>query len=124
MEDEIRRVEPLDDPEADIEEWTRVTEDPDVRGVDVSLLRHGGDWPWQIFVSAAEFVRDEPLESEFRRRINDAIRGTAGVSETIEEDREIWLAAGSPDGADLTRSVAEAIDSMAQQIQAATEGDG
>lgn len=66
-------------------------------------------------------VREEPFESEFRRRIDAAIRSVAGISDVFEEDREIWTASGEADGAELTRSVAAAVDAMVAQIQEAID---
>ena len=121
MNDEVEEQAPLDSSIA--RSWLRWTDDPDVRGVEVSLLKSSGDWPWQIGVVAAEFVREEPFESVFRQRIDAAIRLVTGVRDVVEEDREVWLASGQPDGVELTRSVGNAIDEMAEDIRACVEGE-
>jgi hypothetical protein len=117
--DEVEQSEPLDS--AISGSWLRLTDDPDVRGVEVSRLADGDPWPWQIGVFAAEFVREEPFESEFRQRIGAAIRSVAGIAEVVEEDREVWMASGDPDGSELARSVGAAVDAMVDQIRAAME---
>jgi hypothetical protein len=73
-------------------------------------------------VSAAEFVCEEPFESEFHARIDAALRSVDGVSDVAEEDREVWLVAGTPDGQALVHAVAEALDAMASSIRAAIDG--
>jgi hypothetical protein len=99
------------------EEWSN-----DEVGVGVSCDA-GDPWPWRIEVDAAEFVREEPFESEFRRRIDAAIRSVGGITDVTEEDREVWLAAGQSDGEAIVAAVATALDAMAEQIEAALEGD-
>jgi hypothetical protein len=47
------------------------------------------DWPgdgdgWLVGVDAMEFVRSEPLESEFRQRILAALRAVSGVTHLEE----------------------------------------
>ena len=110
--------------EADDEGWSRVLdeEDEDILGVGVSRI--AGDWQWEIGVNAAEFVRDEPFESTFRDNIETAIRRVQGITEVIEEDREVWLAKGArADGEQLLRSVARALDNMADDIAEAMDFD-
>lgn len=122
MGDGIRRVDSGDDEVA--EAWTRDCDDPDVRGVEVLRWSRGGRWPWQVEVHAAEFVGVEPFESEFRGRIEDAIRSVPGVTDVVEEDREVWLADGNPVGAQLIAAVAAAVDAIAEQIAAAIADEG
>lgn len=45
----------------------RVTGDWDVRGVEVGRIDFAGGW--NVTVAVMEFVREDPLESELRRRI-------------------------------------------------------
>ena len=115
-------ADPIEVRETD-EGWARVTDDEDVRGVEVSRRDDGGEWPLEVFVSAAEFVRVEPLESRLRAAVGDAIRGVPGVEAVAEEDREIWIVQGSPDLPTLTRAVAAAIDELAEDIEAVLEAD-
>lgn len=109
--------------ESDDEGWSRVVdeEDEDILGVGVSRLR-GDTWHWEIGVNAAEFVREEPFESTFRDAIESALRRVRGITDVVEEDREIWLAAGKDaDGEQILRSVARALDAMADDIESAME---
>jgi hypothetical protein len=48
------------------EAWERVTGEPDVRGVDAARIDFAGGW--NVTVAVMEFVREDPLESELRRR--------------------------------------------------------
>jgi hypothetical protein len=104
------------------EAWQRFTDDPQVRGVEANRLRDFGEW--SVFVCAMEFVREEPLESELRLGIGAALRGTPGVSQVAEEDREVWRVGGSPTGDALTRAVADAVDEFAPRVRAHIEALG
>jgi hypothetical protein len=64
-----------------------------------------------------EFVREEPLEGEPRRRINSALRDVAGVDAVAEEDREVWVVQGSPSGKQLVRAVAAILDDLAPRLR-------
>ena len=78
------------------EAWSRLTDEPEVRGVNAERWRDEDTWPWQLTVWAMEFVRDDPLESEIRTAVAAAIRSVAGVNDVQEEDREVWVIEGSP----------------------------
>jgi hypothetical protein len=120
--DDVRRVP---DDEVDGEEgWDRLTDDPEVRRVEALRWHGASEWPWQVTIWAAEFVREEPLESEFRRTIDAALRAVPGVTNVTEEDREIWTVAGSPSGEGLVRAAADAVDSIADRIRAHIEALG
>jgi len=54
------------------EGWERVTDENDLYGIDAAKLA-GESW-WQVSVAAAEFVRGEPFEGEFRQRIGNNLR--------------------------------------------------
>lgn len=99
-----------------VREWVRETDD-DVRGVGALQLADEGRWTWQIFVSMAEFVREEPLETEMRAAVDQAIRAVAGVTEVAEEDREVWILSGDPMGEELVRSVGAAVDRLAPRAR-------
>ena len=64
------------------EAWERVTGEPHVRGVEAIRIDFAGGW--NVTVAVMEFVREDPLESELRRRIAAALRSAGGV-ETAEE---------------------------------------
>lgn len=110
--DDIQRIE--DDEGV---EWVRVVEDEDLRGVGAHTLGEG-PWKWQIFVSVAEFLREDPLESEMREGVDAALRSVAGVTEVAEEDREVWIVQGEPTGPDLVRAVATVVDALADRAEA------
>ncbi len=93
------------DPEI-AEEWARETSEPDVRDVGASRWAQPGPWPWKVWVAASEFVRREPLESTLRARLDEELRTAAGVTDVPDEDREVWIVAGDPTGAVLTRAAA------------------
>jgi hypothetical protein len=92
------------------EEWVRETSDPDFRNVEASKLQ---EMTWQVAVSLAEFVREDPLESEMRRQIDSALRSVEGVSDVEEMDREVWTIYGTPAGPDLVGAVGDVVDSLA-----------
>lgn len=118
MADSIRQLsssEILDD--AIEEEWLRETDEPDLRDVDVMKLSEY----WQVAVAMAEFVREEPLESEMRRRLDEALRAVAGVDVVFEEDREIWGVYNTT-GAALASAAAAVLDDLAPRVRAHIEG--
>jgi len=57
-----------------------------------------------------EFVRDDPLETDMRRRIAAALRAVKGGVMTDEEDREVWLVTGTASGARSPRDELAAAD--------------
>lgn len=115
--DEIRRVQPADSSLS--EEWLRETDDPSLRGVNVTCSTDAGDWPWQVGVYVAEFVREEPLESELREKLDRALRAVSGVEAVAEEDREVWIVRGQPSGEALTAAAAAVVDEMADRLRVA-----
>lgn len=114
-EEPIRQL-PREEVDKDLdEEWIRETDEPEVRNVGASK------WPdegWEVSIWAAEFVREEPLESRMRKLIADGLLAVSGVISVWEEDHETWHVTGSPTGADLTRAAAAVIDSLADDIRA------
>ena len=115
MDGDIRRVP---DDEVDGEEaWERLTDDPDVRGVEAVKLEASGDWAWQVGVFVAEFVRDDPLEDELRQGMDTALRAVPGVTDVAEEDREVWIVDGAPAGEALVRAAAAVVDRLAPRAR-------
>jgi hypothetical protein len=114
MSVEIRLV-PASGTEAG-EAWERVTDDPDVRGVDAVRVDEAGGW--QVGVSVMEFIRQDPLESELRQRIAAALRAVDGVTGVEEEDREAWFVTGAPAGRVLAEAAAEVVDDLAGRTRA------
>jgi len=115
MSDGVRRVP--DDEIDGVEGWIRWPDEHEVRGVEAMLLDPDDEWPWTVTVSAFEFVREEPIESEAREAVVAAIRSVSGVTAAAEEDREVWVVQGKPSGQELCRAVAEAVDRLAPRIR-------
>jgi hypothetical protein len=105
-----------DDPEI-AEEWVRETSEPDVLDVGASRWVEPETWPWRVWVAAAEFVRNEPLESTLRKRMDEELRAVAGVIDVAEEDRGFWAVAGDPTGAGLARAAALVVDELATRVR-------
>jgi hypothetical protein len=83
------------------EAWERLTDDPEVRGVETARIDEIGGW--QVTVWVMEFVRQDPLE--IRRRIGAALRAVERVIMADEEDREVWFVTGTPSGRNLTAAL-------------------
>ncbi|MEV3921370.1 hypothetical protein [Actinomadura coerulea] len=115
MSDDVQQVQPLDSGIA--EEWIRKTDDPDLRAVSASKLRAAPLWNVSVWVM--EFVRTDPLESELRRRIADALSAVDGVTSVEEEDREVWTVTGTPTGKALVEAAALVVDHLAPQTREA-----
>lgn len=113
---EVRRVVADEVDEA----WERVTGEPYVRGVEAGRIDFAGGW--NVTVAVMEFVREDPLESELRRRITAALRSVGGVETAGEMDREVWFVTGTPSGDALVRAAAEAVDDLADQTRAYAGG--
>jgi hypothetical protein len=58
------------------EVWERVTGERDVRGVVAVRIDFVGGW--NVSAAVMEFVREDPLESELRRRVAVSRRGRDG----------------------------------------------
>ena len=126
MNDDIRQIQP-DDHEI-LEEWLRETDEPEARAVGACKVTNWQeevpDWPkggdgWMVDVWAMEFVRSDPLESELRERIMDALRGVSGVTHVAEHDRESWFLTGTTSGEALVSAAAQIVDDLADQIRRA-----
>ena len=108
----------LDADECDgLECWERMTDEPDLRGVGATRGR-SVLWPWSVGVAVMESIRRDPLESELRKAIFDALTAVAGVTEVINDDRETWRVAGSPHGDELVRAAATVVDAFAARAKA------
>jgi hypothetical protein len=114
VSDGIEQVQPADS--SIVEEWIRRTDEPDVRAVSACKRRDG---QWLVSAWVMEFIRSDPLESELRRRIADALNGVAGVTTAEEEDREDWVVTGAPTGRALVAAVAGVVDDLADQTRGA-----
>ena len=65
-----------------------------------------------------EFVKQDPLETEIRRRIGGALRAVEGVITADEQDREVWFVTGTPSGRELTEAAARVVDELANETRA------
>jgi hypothetical protein len=116
MRDQIRRV-PADELYSEVDEaWERITDDRDFLGVNAT--RSADTSRWQVTIAVAEFVREEPLESELRQRIAAALADVHGVARVDEDDREAWLVTGTPSGEALIRAAAQVVDDIGPRARA------
>ncbi|MFT3695899.1 MAG: hypothetical protein QM831_22375 [Kofleriaceae bacterium] len=118
-----KQTQPLD--ELVTESWSRDIPEPgvrDIHGVGASRLQIDEKSYWQIAVHAMEFVREDPLETELREKIAQALRTLEGVTRAAEEDRETWLVFGEPSGQALVEAVSRAIDAYANEIAVVVRG--
>ena len=117
---EIRRTPPDElDPEL-VEGWDRLTDEPELRGVEAHR------WPdgtWQVSVWVAEFLTRDPLESMLDQSMTNALRAVPGVSRVAHVDREMWEARGTADGLALIEAAASAIDLLAEDARPFVYGD-
>ena len=115
MEIIIERLETQD--EEVLEEWTRVTDEEPILGV---IAARYADDPkmWEVAVSAAEYIRAEPLQSELHEAITRALTGTPGVKKAVQEDRELWVVRGEVSGEALVRACSAALDRLADAMRA------
>lgn len=113
------RIEQIDPENKELrEEWVRVTEEKDILGVCATRTSHS-DWPWQVSIYVAEFVRSEPLQSELFDAITAALNGVPGVTRAAQEDREVWAVKGNVAGDALVRACSVALDRLAQSLREA-----
>lgn len=85
-----------------LEEWVHVTDNEEILGVSAS--RSEGEWSWTVSIYAAEYIREEPLESELYESISKALTTVPGVTAINHEDREVWIIKGNPKGEDLVKA--------------------
>lgn len=111
----VKQIQPLDS--SILEEWVRVTDDEDILGVSAS--RSDGEWSWTVSIHAAEFIREEPLESELQESIEKALTSVSGVTAVAHEDREVWIIKGNPKGEDLVKSCSSALDNLSDAMRKA-----
>jgi len=110
---DIQRVVPPTDDELE-EQWSRSSDEPELR--DVEAFKPEDD-DWRVVVAVAEFVREEPLESELIEGVESAIRSVSGVTNVWHEDREQWVVEGSPSGEQLVTAVADFLDHFAERAR-------
>ena len=106
------------------EAWQRLTDEPEVRGVEAASYDILEDPAWQVTVWVAEFLREDPFETELRRGMMAALRMVDGVAAVHEDDREVWLVTGTPSGHALVHASAQVVDALADRARAHIESLG
>jgi hypothetical protein len=97
--------------------WTRGAESDEVTAVGALRLRDEEEWPWQVVIPVAEFIRDEPLETELVEAVTRALLGVRGVREAAQEDREVWVVSGRASGKALVAAVGKALDRLEPRLR-------
>jgi hypothetical protein len=69
----------------------------------------------------AEFLREDPLEAEFRQRMNAALVSVEGVASVAEEDREVWFVTGTASGPAVSCAAARVVDELAERTRACVD---
>ncbi|HEY5360356.1 MAG TPA: hypothetical protein VIJ82_22160 [Streptosporangiaceae bacterium] len=118
MSDEIQQVPSAELREDAGEGWERLVDDADIRGISAYRIVLGEQPYWSVEVSLAEFLREEPLESELRRQMATALEAVPGAEVVDEEDRESWFVSGSPSGEALVRAAGQVVDQLAARARA------
>jgi hypothetical protein len=109
MADRIVRSTPVDH---EVEqEWARETGD-ELRDMTASKWHDGA---WQLWIGLADHLREEPLESEMRLAVENALRAVPGVTNVTEGDREIWDVNGSPSPEALIEAAGAVVDALAER---------
>ena len=117
MNDEVQRVDPEDDEVTEV--WNRLTDEPDIRGVEAWTSDDIDGWVVEVMVQ--EFFRGGPLGTELRQRIASTLRAIAGVISVDEHDNESLAVSGTPSGEALTRAAASVVDDMADRLRESEE---
>lgn len=68
-----------------------------------------------------EFVREDPLGRELRRRIAAALRAVDGAESADQMDTEVLFVTGTPSGEALVRAAA-VVDDLAEQTRPYARG--
>jgi hypothetical protein len=118
VSDEIQQVPSAELREDAGEGWERLVDDADIRGISAYRIVLGQQPYWSVEVSLAEFLREEPLESELRRQMATALEAVPGAEVVDEEDRESWFVSGSPSGEALVRAAGQVVDQLAARARA------
>jgi hypothetical protein len=118
VNDEVQQV-PADEDDVD-EVWNRLTDEPDIRGVEAARIDHLGGW--LVEVGVQEFFRRDPLGIELRQRMAGALESVGGVTSVAEHGNESWFVTGTPSGEELTRAAANVLDDLADRLRAGMEG--
>ncbi len=115
MSDEIRRLDAF---ETDADEaWERLTDEPDIRCVEVTSSAENGGW--LVSAAVAELLSDvDPLEATLQQHMLGALGAVEAVEAVQKLDREVWLVRGSASGRALTEAAARVVDGLADDARA------
>ena len=91
--------------------------DDELKSVVALRLRDENEWPWRIELAVAEFLREEPLESEYAAAVTASLRAVRGVKEVEHEDREVWVVAGRARGRALVSAVSDVLERLGPRIR-------
>ena len=91
--------------------------DDELKSVVALRLRDEKEWPWRVELSVAEFLREEPLESEYAAAVTAALRAVRGVKAVEHEDREVWVVAGRARGRTLVSAVSDVLERLEPRIR-------
>jgi hypothetical protein len=116
--EEVQQV-PADGDESITEAWQRLTDEPDIRGVEAARWDDG---QWQVTIWAQEFFRTGSLGVELRQRLASELAAVEGVTSVGEWDNESWCVEGTPSGEELTSVAANVVDNMADRLRNSDEG--
>lgn len=98
---------------ADIERTpTSSVDDEGLRQVSITDMEVDGQLVFNVFVSAAEFLRGAEVESALDERATAALQAASGVNSVIHVDREVWEVRGDPREAELEQVVSIALESI------------
>jgi hypothetical protein len=105
------------------EAWQRMTDEPDVRGVEA--IHNDAPEGWSVFVSVMEFVRSgDPPYEELRQAVEHALTSVPGVTRVAREDTEVWWVEGKPGGRELVQAVARVLDDRSDSLRGWYNGLG
>jgi len=98
-----------------IAQYVVQTKDPEILGV--SAIPGEEADSWFVILTVAEFVRDEPLESKFRKLVDDTLNSINGVSLVEEADREVWYVEGDVSGDILVLSTVQSLNTIYNELK-------
>jgi len=100
------------------EEWINITDEPEILGVDASRDIED-ESSWTVYISVAEFIREEPLESILFSAISSALNGVECVERVEQEDREAWIVEGKVKAPSLIRACVIQLKELHPKLRAA-----
>ena len=106
-----------------LETWV-VSQGDDLRLTSASRYVDMGEWPWMVSLGIAEFARTPELEDGLFGGVTAALRAVPGVTAVEQEDREVWLVAGTPSGRELVIAAATAAEQWVAPVRAFLDSQG